>query len=76
MELVLARGKQIQDDCAPVIKKLRANRSVLDYSFFLIRTSYSLNSDQQQFPNQEKPEDPSLFHYALYSGNILAATLV
>ncbi|KAF8410907.1 hypothetical protein HHK36_003444 [Tetracentron sinense] len=37
---------------------------------------YSLNSSQQQFPNQEKLEDPMLFHYALFSDNILAAAVV
>ncbi|KAI3850301.1 hypothetical protein MKX03_028857 [Papaver bracteatum] len=103
MEQVLARGKQIQDDCAAVIKKLRAIlhsteeqlRVHKKQTMFLTQLAaktlpkglhclplrlsteyYSLNSDQQQFPNQEKLEDPSLFHYALFSDNILAAAVV
>ncbi|KAI3963007.1 hypothetical protein MKW92_011237 [Papaver armeniacum] len=72
MEQVLARGNQIQDDCAAVIKKLRA---ILHSTEEQLRY-YSLNSDQRKFPNQEKLEDPSLFHYALFSDNILAAAVV
>lgn len=37
---------------------------------------YTLNSTQQDFPNQEKLEDPQLFHYALFSDNVLAAAVV
>ncbi|KAG2688746.1 hypothetical protein I3760_09G109800 [Carya illinoinensis] len=37
---------------------------------------YTLNSSQQQFPNQEKLEDPQLYHYALFSDNVLAAAVV
>ncbi|XP_061354848.1 probable galacturonosyltransferase 4 [Gastrolobium bilobum] len=37
---------------------------------------YNLNSSQQQFPNQEKLEDPRLYHYAIFSDNILATAVV
>lgn len=37
---------------------------------------YTLNSSQRHFPNQEKLEDPRLFHYALFSDNVLAAAVV
>ncbi|KAK4765788.1 hypothetical protein SAY86_026878 [Trapa natans] len=37
---------------------------------------YALDSSQQQFPNQEKLEDPSLYHYALFSDNVLASAVV
>ncbi|XP_031480128.1 probable galacturonosyltransferase 4 isoform X2 [Nymphaea colorata] len=37
---------------------------------------YSLNSSQREFPNQEKLEDAKLYHYALFSDNILAASVV
>ncbi|KAE8714863.1 putative galacturonosyltransferase 4 [Hibiscus syriacus] len=37
---------------------------------------YSLNSSQQNFPNQQKLEDPRLYHYALFSDNIMAAAVV
>lgn len=38
---------------------------------------YSLNSTQKNlFPHQEKFEDPNLYHYALFSDNVLAASVV
>ncbi|KAJ0641211.1 putative polygalacturonate 4-alpha-galacturonosyltransferase [Helianthus annuus] len=37
---------------------------------------YSINSSAQQFPNQEKLDDPNLFHYALFSDNVLATAVV
>ncbi|XP_058114728.1 probable galacturonosyltransferase 4 [Magnolia sinica] len=37
---------------------------------------YTLNASQQQFPNQDKLENPKLYHYALFSDNILAAAVV
>ena len=37
---------------------------------------YTLNSSQHDFPNQEKLEDPQLYHYALFSDNVLAAAVV
>ncbi|XP_059638165.1 probable galacturonosyltransferase 4 [Cornus florida] len=37
---------------------------------------FNLNSSERQFPNQEKLEDPWLYHYALFSDNLLAAAVV
>ncbi|KAL8267987.1 hypothetical protein R6Q59_001785 [Mikania micrantha] len=37
---------------------------------------YSLNSSAQQFQNQENLDDPNLFHYALFSDNVLATAVV
>ncbi|WCJ34628.1 galacturonosyltransferase 4 [Euphorbia peplus] len=37
---------------------------------------YSLSSSEQQFTKQEKLEDPKLYHYALFSDNVLAAAVV
>ncbi|KAF6997263.1 hypothetical protein CFC21_013505 [Triticum aestivum] len=37
---------------------------------------FSLDPSQQQFPNQEKLDDPKLYHYALFSDNILATAVV
>ncbi|XP_008782990.2 probable galacturonosyltransferase 4 [Phoenix dactylifera] len=103
MEQTLAKGKQIQDNCAAVIKKLRAMlhsteeqlRVNKKQTVFLTQLAaktlpkglhclplrlsteyFSLNPSQQQFPNQEKLEDPKLYHYALFSDNILAAAVV
>lgn len=42
----------------------------------LTREYYSLDSSQQQFPDQEKLEDPKLYHYALFSDNVLATAVV
>ncbi|KAG1327374.1 Hexosyltransferase [Cocos nucifera] len=37
---------------------------------------YSLNASQQQSPYRGKLEDPALYHYALFSDNVLAAAVV
>ncbi|MBA0819785.1 hypothetical protein Gohar_027923, partial [Gossypium harknessii] len=37
---------------------------------------YTLNSSQQNFLDEDKLEDPRLYHYALFSDNILAAAVV
>ncbi|KAI5019960.1 hypothetical protein ZWY2020_044848 [Hordeum vulgare] len=37
---------------------------------------FSLDPSQQQFPNHEKLDDPKLYHYALFSDNILATAVV
>lgn len=103
MELTLAKGKQIQDDCAAAVKKLRAMlhsteeqlRVHKKQTVFLTQLTaktlpkglhclplrltteyYSLNSSEQHFPNQDKLEDPQLYHYALFSDNVLAAAVV
>ncbi|KAL3521790.1 hypothetical protein ACH5RR_014624 [Cinchona calisaya] len=103
MEQTLAKGKQIQDDCAAVVKKLRAMihsteeqlRAHKKQTLFLthltaktipkglhclplrLSTEYfMLNSSQQQFPGQDKLEDSRLYHYALFSDNVLAAAVV
>uniref|UniRef100_A0A1D1YSM6 Hexosyltransferase n=1 Tax=Anthurium amnicola TaxID=1678845 RepID=A0A1D1YSM6_9ARAE len=103
MEQALAKGKQIQDDCSAVIKRLRAIlhsteeqlRVHKKQTLFLTQLAaktlpkglhclplrlsteyYSLNPSEQQFPNQDKLEDPKLYHYALFSDNVLAASVV
>ncbi|XP_058112996.1 probable galacturonosyltransferase 4 [Magnolia sinica] len=103
MEQTLAKGKQIQDDCSAVVKKLRATLNKAEeqlrlqkkQTLFLTQLTaktipkglhclplrlsteyYFLNPSQRQFPNQEKLEDPELYHYALFSDNILAAAVV
>ncbi|GJM98480.1 hypothetical protein PR202_ga15497 [Eleusine coracana subsp. coracana] len=37
---------------------------------------YSTNSNNKKFPYLEKLEDPNLYHYALFSDNVLAAAVV
>ncbi|PWA50973.1 glycosyl transferase, family 8, nucleotide-diphospho-sugar transferase [Artemisia annua] len=103
MDQTLAKGKQIQDDCTAVVKKLRAiihsteeqlrvhQKQALFLTHLTAKTVpkglhclplrlsteyYSLNSSAQQFSNQEKLEDPKLFHYALFSDNVLATAVV
>ncbi|XP_059435778.1 probable galacturonosyltransferase 4 [Corylus avellana] len=103
MEQTLVKGKQIQDDCAAMVKKLRAMllsaeeqlRVHRKQNVFLSQLTaktlpkglhclplrltteyYTLDSSQQHFPNQEKLEDPQLYHYALFSDNVLAAAVV
>ncbi|VVB08310.1 unnamed protein product [Arabis nemorensis] len=103
MEQTLAKGKQIQDDCSTVVKKLRAMlhsaeeqlRVHKKQTMFLTQLTaktipkglhclplrlttdyYALNSSEQQFPNPEKLEDNELYHYALFSDNVLATSVV
>ncbi|ONK79315.1 uncharacterized protein A4U43_C01F5120 [Asparagus officinalis] len=103
MEQTLAKGKQMQDDCSTVVKKLRAMLHTSEeqlkvhkkQTMFLTQLAaktlpkglhclplrlsteyYSLDSSRQQFPNPEKLEDPKLHHYALFSDNVLAASVV
>ncbi|KAJ4976848.1 hypothetical protein NE237_001954 [Protea cynaroides] len=103
MEQTLARGKQIQDDCTAVLKKLRAmlhsteeqlkahKKEIMFLTHLAAKTLpkglhclplrlstdyHSLTSSQQQFPDEEKLEDPRLYHYALFSDNILATAVV
>ncbi|XP_024021460.1 probable galacturonosyltransferase 4 isoform X2 [Morus notabilis] len=103
MEQSLAKGKQIQDDCAAAVKKLRAMlhsteeqlRVHKKQTLFLTQLTaktlpkglhclplrltteyYSLNYSEQHFPNEDKLEDPQLYHYALFSDNVLAAAVV
>lgn len=103
MEQSLVKGRQIQDDCAAAVKKLRAMfhsteeqlRVHKKQALFLTQLTaktlpkglhclplrltteyYNLNSSQQQFPNQDKLEDPRLYHYAIFSDNILATAVV
>ncbi|CAL9159810.1 probable galacturonosyltransferase 4 [Musa acuminata AAA Group] len=45
-------------------------------SLHLTTQYYSLDSSQQQFQHQERLEDPKLYHYALFSDNVLATAVV
>ncbi|KAK7331191.1 hypothetical protein VNO77_25409 [Canavalia gladiata] len=103
MEQTLIKGKQIQDDCAAAVKKLRAMLHSTEEQLHVLKKQtlfltqltaktlpkglhclplrltteyYNLNSSQQQFPDQEKLEDPHLYHYAIFSDNILATAVV
>ncbi|KAK4484967.1 hypothetical protein RD792_007573 [Penstemon davidsonii] len=103
MEQTLLKGKQIQDDCGAVVKKLRAmlhsaeeqlrvhKKQTLFLTHLTAKTMpkglhclplrlsseyFMLNSSQQHFPNKEKLDDPKLYHYALFSDNVLAAAVV
>ncbi|XP_068320885.1 probable galacturonosyltransferase 4 [Pyrus communis] len=103
MEQTLTKEKQIQDNCAAMVKKLWAMLHSMEeqlrvhkkQAMFLtqltaktlpkglhclplrLTTEYhTLNSSQQKFPNQEKLEDSRMYHYALFSDNVLAAAVV
>lgn len=103
MEQTLAKGKQIQDDCASVVKKLRAmlhsaeeqlrvnKKQTLFLTHLTAKTMpkglhclplrlsteyFTLNSSRRHFLTKENLENPELYHYALFSDNILAAAVV
>lgn len=37
---------------------------------------FALESKERQFPNQHKLHDPQLYHYAVFSDNVLACAVV
>lgn len=37
---------------------------------------FALDPKERQFPNQQKLHDPELYHYAVFSDNVLASTVV
>ncbi|RDX69937.1 putative galacturonosyltransferase 4, partial [Mucuna pruriens] len=103
MEQTLMKGKLAQDDCAAVVKKLRAMLHSTEEQLHVLKKQTSfltqltaktlpkglhclplrltteyhkMNSSEQQFPNQENLEDPQLYHYAIFSDNILATAVV
>lgn len=103
MEETLVKGRQMQDDCSAVVKKLRAiihsteeqlrvhKKQALFLTHLTAKTLpkglhclplrltteyFTLNTSERHFPNQEKLEDPRLYHYALFSDNVLAAAVV
>ncbi|CAN6331452.1 unnamed protein product [Urochloa humidicola] len=103
LEKMLIKGKQMQDDCSIVVKKLRAMLHSAEeqlhahkkQTLFLTQLAaktlpkglhclplrlaneyFSLDPGQQQFPNQHKLSNPKLYHYALFSDNILATAVV
>ncbi|RWW15427.1 hypothetical protein GW17_00020734 [Ensete ventricosum] len=103
MEQTLGKGKQIQQDCCAVVKKLRGfylsaeeqarvhkkrelfltqvaaktlPRGLHCLSLRLTADYHSLDSSQQQLPNRDNLENPRLYHYALFSDNVLATAVV
>ncbi|XP_062192339.1 probable galacturonosyltransferase 4 [Phragmites australis] len=103
LEQILIKGKQMQDDCSVVVKKLRAMLHSAEeqlnahkkQTVFLTQLAaktlpkglhclplrlaneyFSLDPGRQQFPNQQKLVNPKLYHYALFSDNILATAVV
>ncbi|XP_042039030.1 probable galacturonosyltransferase 4 [Salvia splendens] len=103
MEQTLLKGKQIQNDCAAMIKRLRAmlhlseeqlrvqKKQALFLTHLTAKTTpkglhclplrlsteyFLLNASQMHFPDKEILDDPKLYHYALFSDNILAAAVV
>ncbi|KAL5056544.1 hypothetical protein RYX36_037226, partial [Vicia faba] len=78
IEQSLMKARQIQDDCATSVKKLRAmlHSSEDQLRVHKKQTLFLKHCLKQQFPNQEKLEDPGLYHYAIFSDNILATAVV
>ncbi|XP_012848503.1 PREDICTED: probable galacturonosyltransferase 4 isoform X2 [Erythranthe guttata] len=103
MEQTLLKGKQMDDDCSSVVKKLRAMlhlsedqlRAHKKHALFLTQLTakmipkglhclplrltteyFTLNSSKRDFLNKENVDNPNLYHYALFSDNVLAASVV
>ncbi|KAL7088421.1 hypothetical protein ACP275_13G126300 [Erythranthe tilingii] len=103
MEQTLLKGKQMDNDCSSVIKKLRAMlhlseeqlRAHKKHALFLTQLTaktipkglhclplrltteyFTLNSSKRDFLKNENLDNPNLYHYALFSDNVLAAAVV
>ncbi|KAI8028561.1 putative galacturonosyltransferase 3 [Camellia lanceoleosa] len=71
---ILSIAKDQFYDCLIVMRKLRA---MLQSTELNLTTDYYLQSyENKGFPNKDKLEDTSLYHYAIFSDNVLAASVV
>ncbi|KAK4477808.1 hypothetical protein RD792_017070 [Penstemon davidsonii] len=71
---ILATAKDQLYECAPMAKMLRAKP--LHCIPLILTTDYYLNNfEKKDFPYDEKLENPSLYHYAIFSDNILATSV-
>ncbi|KAK4437553.1 putative galacturonosyltransferase 3 [Sesamum alatum] len=68
---VLATAKDQLYDCVSIARKLRVMLQSSETN-----TIYLYNYEEKDFPNQEKLEDTSLYHYAIFSDNVLATSVV
>ncbi|KAJ8627094.1 hypothetical protein MRB53_020401 [Persea americana] len=74
MDLTLSKASQVYPDCSAIESKLHAmTRNAEDQ---LITDYYSLQPDGWEFPNRERLHQPDLYHYAVFSDNVLACAVV
>ncbi|KAJ1426803.1 Nucleotide-diphospho-sugar transferase [Sesbania bispinosa] len=71
MGQVLSKAKEQLYDCKLVTGKLRAMLQTADEQITTL-----LPPEKRKFPRSENLENPSLYHYALFSDNVLAASVV
>ncbi|KAL0912311.1 hypothetical protein M5K25_018275 [Dendrobium thyrsiflorum] len=86
MNQVLSKAKGEMYDCNTFIRKLRGMLQSTDeqtipnaihcLSMRLSINYYLLPPEQRKFPRSKNLENPSLYHYALFSDNVLAASVV
>jgi alpha-1,4-galacturonosyltransferase len=86
MAEVLVQAQEKNYDTATMVKKQSTFLSQLAaktipkglhcFSMSLTVEYHMLPLNQRDFPHQERLEDPSLYHYALFSDNILATGVV
>uniref|UniRef100_A0A7N0T035 Hexosyltransferase n=1 Tax=Kalanchoe fedtschenkoi TaxID=63787 RepID=A0A7N0T035_KALFE len=74
MGQALSKAKEQLYDCKLVSQKLRAMLQSADVQVRSFKKQSTFLS--QKFPRSENLENPDLYHYALFSDNVLAASVV
>ncbi|KAJ0111337.1 hypothetical protein Patl1_00322 [Pistacia atlantica] len=73
MGQVLSKAREQLYDCKLVTGKLRAMLQTADEQGQKLKEAEHIS---EKFPRSENLENPSLYHYALFSDNVLAASVV
>ncbi|KAE8699520.1 RNA splicing protein mrs2 [Hibiscus syriacus] len=63
MEVTLAKASRVYPDCSEMATKLHA-------------MAYNAEELERQFSSQQNLNDPDLYHYAVFSDNVLACSVV
>ncbi|TVU45632.1 hypothetical protein EJB05_05123 [Eragrostis curvula] len=75
MGQVLSKARDLLYDCKAITQRLRAMLVSADEQVRSLKKQ-STFLKKRKFPNSENLENPDLYHYALFSDNVLAASVV
>ncbi|KAL4339407.1 hypothetical protein GQ457_08G020410 [Hibiscus cannabinus] len=74
MEASLSKASRAYPHCSQMVAKLRAMAYNAEEQIRVQKNQESYL--ERKFPNQQKLNDPDLYHYAIFSDNILACAVV